>query len=89
MLKKFFALSHFSTDLSKAKAITPISKLSHVRLNLNKITADNIQPLVRQNIKHRNASAYAKPDLVTNLYSQYKTLQFEIEQLRKKRNDHA
>jgi TolA-binding protein len=91
MYKKLLQVAHaqFSTDLSKAKSITPISKLSHVRLNLQKMTADNILPLVRQNIKHRNAEHYAKPDLVSNLYSQFRTLQFEIEQLRKKRNDHS
>jgi hypothetical protein len=32
---------------------------------------------------------YANPDLVHHYYEKYKTMKFELDQLRKKRNEHA
>lgn len=63
------------------KAVNEITKLSHVRLDLNKMTSDSILPLLRQNVKNRKAF-YANPDLVAQLHGQYKTILFELEQLR-------
>jgi len=51
------------------KSITEISKLAHVRLDLNKVTSENILPLVRQNVKNRKAEHYANPDIVAQLYA--------------------
>ncbi len=62
--------------------------MSHVRLDLPKVTSNNILPLVRQNVKNRKAN-YANPDLVAQLHNQFKTLKHEIEQLRQRRNEHA
>ena len=38
---------------------------------------------------NRKADTYANPDLVNNLYEQYRLLKYDIDQLRKKRNEHA
>jgi seryl-tRNA synthetase len=38
---------------------------------------------------NRKAEAYANPDLVNKLYEQYRVLKYDIDQLRKKRNEHA
>lgn len=45
-------------------------------------------PLIRQNIMNRKAN-YANVDIVLKHYEQYRTLLFEVEQLRAKRNSHA
>lgn len=38
---------------------------------------------------NRKADGYANPDLVNQLYERYRVLKFDIDQLRKKRNEHA
>ncbi len=50
--------------------------------------APNMVPLIRQNIINRKAN-YADVDLVLKHYERFRTLQHELEQLRKKRNQHA
>ncbi len=52
-------MRRFSVD---QKTFNPISKLQHVRLDLNKVLSDNMLPLLRQNIKNRKAT-YADVDL--------------------------
>jgi len=49
------------TQDSSAKTFNPISRLQHVKLDLNKILSDNMLPLLRQNIKNRKAT-YADAD---------------------------
>jgi seryl-tRNA synthetase len=51
--------------------------------------ADNMMPLIRQNIINRKASGYADADLVLKHYTRFRQLQHEVEQLRHKRNQHA
>jgi seryl-tRNA synthetase len=46
-------------------------------------------PLIKQNVINRKATGYANPDLVNHLYEEYRRMKFEIDQLRKKRNDHS
>ena len=70
------------------KAFNPITKLQHVRLDLSHLCADNMLPVLRQNIKNRKA-IYADIDRVHTLYAQFRTLNTEMEQLRQKRNAHA
>lgn len=65
--------------------MNPITKLQHVKLDLNKLLAPNMIPLIRQNIKNRKAN-YADVDLVVQTYEKFRVLQYEIEQLRQKRN---
>lgn len=38
---------------------------------------------------NRKAGSYANPDLVNHLYEDYRRLKFDIDQLRKKRNEHT
>lgn len=64
-----------------------VTKMSHVRLNF-KDFAQKL-PLIKQNVLNRKAEGYANPDLVHNLYEQYRVLKYDIDQLRKKRNEHA
>jgi seryl-tRNA synthetase len=47
-----------------------------------------MMPILRQNIKARKAN-YADCDRVHQLYTQFRHLQFELDQLRQKRNAHA
>ena len=79
----------FSKKESHGKAVTEITKLAHVKLDLAKIMQPNMIPLIRQNIINRKATSYASVDLVSNLYDKYKVLLHEVEQLRMKRNQHA
>jgi seryl-tRNA synthetase len=58
-----------------------------VRLNLKDFKAK--LPLIRQNILNRKAQGYANADLVNHLYEEYRRARFEIDGLRKKRNEHA
>lgn len=51
----------FSKIAEDAKTFNPISRLQHVKLDLNKILSDNMLPLLRQNIKNRKAT-YADAD---------------------------
>ena len=46
-------------------------------------------PLIKQNVLNRKAGSYANPDLVSHLYEEYRRLKHDIDQLRKKRNEHA
>ena len=86
---RLFSKGHGKDHEVARKAVTEITKLAHVRLDLGKVTSDNILPLVRQNVKNRKAEKYANPDLVATLHHQYRTLQFEVDQLRRRRNEHA
>ena len=52
--------SKLSQD-SAAKTFNPISRLQHVKLDLNTLLGDNMLPLLRQNIKNRKAT-YADAD---------------------------
>lgn len=61
--------------------------MSHVRLNFKDFNQK--LPLIKQNVLNRKASGYANPDLVNHLYEDYKRMKFDIDQLRKKRNEHA
>jgi seryl-tRNA synthetase len=61
--------------------------MSHVRLNFKDFNSK--LPLIKQNVINRKAGAYANPDLVNHLYEDYKRMKFDIDQLRKKRNEHA
>lgn len=49
----------------------------------------NNLPLIRQNVKNRKADSYADPDRVLVLHNEFKTIRYELDQLRKRRNDHA
>jgi seryl-tRNA synthetase len=40
-------------------------------------------------VLNRKADGYASPDLVNQLYERYRVLKYDIDQLRKKRNEHA
>ena len=63
-----FSKGHGKDHETVRKAVTEITKLAHVRLDLNKITSDNILPLVRQNVKNRKADKYADPEIVATLH---------------------
>ena len=77
------------TASDKIKTINPITKLSHVKLDLGKVLSENNLPLIRMNVKNRKAQGYADPDRVAIVYQKFRTLKHELDQLRKKRNDHA
>ncbi len=62
-------------------------KLQHIRLNLKDFHQK--LPLIKQNVLNRKAQSYSNPELVNNLYEQYKQAKYDIDQLRKKRNEHA
>lgn len=64
-----------------------VTKLSHVRLNFKEYAQK--LPLIKQNVLNRKADGYANPDLVNQLYEKYRVLKYDIDQLRKKRNEHA
>lgn len=38
---------------------------------------------------NRKAQGYANPDLVNHLYEDYRRVKYDVDQLRKKRNEHA
>ena len=59
-----------------------------MRLDLGKVLTPNNMPLLRQNAKNRKAN-YADPDRVLTLYNDHKKIRFELDQLRKRRNEHA
>ena len=40
-------------------------------------------------MKHRKAQGYADPDRVAMLYNRFRSLRFEIDKVRKKRNEHS
>jgi len=40
-------------------------------------------------VVNRKAQGYANPDLVNKLYEDYRTLKYDVDQLRRKRNEHA
>jgi seryl-tRNA synthetase len=61
--------------------------MSHVRLNFKDFATK--LPLIRQNVINRKAQGYANADLVNHLYEEYRKAKFEIDGLRKKRNEHA
>jgi seryl-tRNA synthetase len=44
--KRLFSKGQKDHEVAR-KAVTEISKMAHVRLDLNKVTSDNILPLVR------------------------------------------
>eukprot|EP00354_Favella_ehrenbergii_P011597 CAMPEP_0170467896 /NCGR_PEP_ID=MMETSP0123-20130129/11293_1 /TAXON_ID=182087 /ORGANISM="Favella ehrenbergii, Strain Fehren 1" /LENGTH=396 /DNA_ID=CAMNT_0010734357 /DNA_START=194 /DNA_END=1384 /DNA_ORIENTATION=- len=46
-------------------------------------------PLLRQNVKNRKASSYADPDRVLTLFNEHRKIRFELDQLRKRRNEHS
>ena len=71
-------LRQFSKRVESVKVVNPISKLQHVKLDLSRILAPNMVPLIRQNIINRQAN-YANVDLVLKLYEQYRTLLFEVD----------
>ncbi len=74
---------------SSAKTVNPITKIAHARFDLAKMLQPNNLPLIRQNVKNRKADSYADPDRVLALHNEFKTIRFELDQLRKRRNDHA
>lgn len=60
-----------------------------MRLDLGKVLTPNNMPLLRQNAKNRKATTYADPDRVLTLYNENKKIRFELDQLRKRRNEHS
>ena len=60
-----------------------------MRLDLGKVLTTNNMPLLRQNAKNRKATTYADPDRCLVLFNEFRTIRFELDQLRKRRNDHA
>lgn len=92
MLKTPVNLSRmlFSTSSQKQAvqaAVGQATKMSHVRLNFKDFSEK--LPMIRQNVINRKATNYANADLVNKLYEDYRKMKFEIDQLRKKRNEHA
>ncbi len=49
------------------KVVNPITKLQHVKLDLQNLLAPNMIPLIKQNIINRKAN-YANVDLVVKHY---------------------
>ena len=49
------------------KVVNPITKLQHVKLDLQHLLAPNMIPLIKQNIINRKAN-YANVDLVVKNY---------------------
>ena len=78
-----------SLQHTSVKTVNPITKLAHMRLDLGKVLTANNMPLIRQNVRNRKADSYADPDRVLALYTDFKHIRFELDQLRKKRNEHA
>eukprot|EP00347_Sterkiella_histriomuscorum_P002811 403366713 len=64
-----------------------MTKLSHVRLNFKDFNQK--LPLIKQNVINRNAQKYANADLVNHLYEEYRKKRYEIDMLRKRRNEHS
>jgi seryl-tRNA synthetase len=81
---KHMSLRLFSKQSAQQGQAT---KLSHVRLNLKDFNQK--LPLIKQNVLNRKAGSYANPELVNHLYEEYRKLKHDIDQLRKKRNEHA
>ena len=87
-----FAMRLFSSSSTSASANAgaiagQATKMSHVRLNFKDFSEK--LPLIKQNVINRKATSYADADLVNRLYEDYRKMKFEIDQLRKKRNEHA
>jgi len=61
----------FST--TNVKAVNPITKLHHVKLDLPRLLQPNMVPLIRQNIINRKAN-YADIDAVLRHYEHHRTL---------------
>ena len=78
-----------NTGVGSVKTVNPITKLAHMRLDLGKVLTENNIPLLRQNVKNRKAQSYADPDRVVSLYNEHKQTRFELDQLRKRRNEHS
>ena len=76
-------------ESANIKTVNPITKLAHVKLDLAKMLQAKNMPLIRQNTKNRKADVYANPDRVLQLYNDHKIIRHELDQLRKRRNDHA
>ena len=76
---RLFSRAAFSTKSVKAdaskqasdniKTINPITKLSHVKLDLSRVLSENNLPLIRMNVKNRKADGYADPDRVAMLHN--------------------
>lgn len=60
--------------------------MQHVRLNFKDIYA-NIN-MIKQNTLNRKANSYANPSTVEHLYSDYRKLKHDLDEARKKRNEH-
>ena len=60
-----------------------------MRLDLGKVLTENNMPLLRQNVKNRRADSYADPDRALVLFNEFRHVRFELDQLRKRRNEHA
>ncbi len=78
-----------SQNLANVKAVNPITKLAHMRLDLGKTLTPENMPLLRQNVKNRKAESYADPDRVLTLFNDFRQIRHELDQLRKRRNEHA
>lgn len=68
------------------KQFQSLSKLAHVRLNLKEMSS-NIN-YIKQNVINRKAQAYADPNLVENLYQEYRTQRHDLDMAINKRNQH-
>ena len=85
----FHAKAANSKQAASVKTFNPITKLAHMRLDLGKLLVENNIPLLRQNVKNRKANSYSDPDRVVTLFNEHKRIRFELDQLRKRRNEHA
>jgi hypothetical protein len=93
-MKNLFQLRSFNS-----KAVPTMTKLSHIRLNFRDF--DKKLPLIRQNVINRNASSnlnifqshrtleIANPDSVNALYEEFRTKRYDLDILRRRRNEHA
>ena len=50
------------------KSVNPITKLAHVRFDLSKVLTPENLPLLKQNVRNRNAQSYADPERVYALH---------------------
>ena len=64
----FFRRGFSKVTQDSVKTFNPISRLQHVKLDLNRLLGDNMLPLLRQNIKNRKAT-YADADRCHQLYN--------------------
>ena len=60
-----------------------------MRLDLGKVLTENNMPLLRQNVRNRRADSYADPDRALVIFNEFRHVRFELDQLRKRRNEHA